>query len=563
MEKESYGIEDIQSLDFREGVRTRVQMYLGSDDLDGTYQAFKEIINNSTDEALAGFGKKIEITVKEEENTISVRDYGRGVPFGFRGDGENVLVAVFTKSHTGGKFDESVYKNASGLNGVGGSCVCLSSEKFDVYSIRSNVCAHAGFEKGINTVYEEFDAEGRKDGTHIIFKPDTEVFKNGEIGYSYEKICADIKDISYLYSGIEFVVSKADSKDHVLDKKIYCAKNGILDFIKEHNKKPLHNTIIHQTMTDGTDTVEIAFQWGDSKEKGYVFVNGLRVPEGGTPITGAKQALTRTFNSLAKCDFDGDMIREGLFYVINCSVAQPSFANQTKSKINNASLRGLTSTAFSDGLKEMKKRHAEEFDTIADMLKRVEKAEAAAERARQSVLESEREIEDVKRTKAELMDKLSDCKYHDDKSSIYICEGDSAKGAFVRTRDSKYVAVMPIRGKIINALKHPVDEVLDNEEVKAIIRILGCGIFQKCNPDKLRYGKVYFAADADPDGFAIVCLLLTLFHELMPQLIETGKVCWIQMPLYEVVYKDKTLFAYNDEELAKLPKGGQINRNKG
>ena len=344
----NYGIEDIKSLDFREGVRTRIQMYLGTDDNEGTYQALKEIINNSTDEAIAGYGNKIEITISEKENSATIRDYGRGVPFGTREDGENVLVSIYSRSHTGGKFEEGAYKNSSGLNGIGAKCVCLSSLRFEVRSYRDGHSARALFKQGLLESYTEAPA-AESNGTWVYFQPDPEVFKNGEIGFSYDRICQDIRDISYLYTGVSFVVTNADTKKSVT----YCAKNGIVDFVKDNIKKPLHSHIITANTTDGTDKLEIAFQWGSPREEGYVFVNGLRCPEGGTPITGAKTAITRTFNSLAKEDFDGDSIRENLFYVINCSVSQPSFANQTKTKINNPSLRTLASNAFSDARKLM------------------------------------------------------------------------------------------------------------------------------------------------------------------------------------------------------------------
>ena len=200
-----YGINEIQSLSFKDGVRSRIQMYLGSDDLEGTYQALKEIINNSTDEAIAGYGDKIEISVDEKENSIRVRDYGRGVPFGIREDGENVLVSIYSKSHTGGKFEEGVYKNASGLNGIGAKCVCLSSKWFEVYTYRNGEGAHAAFYKGELQEYDTLISDV-PDGTIVEFSPDPEVFKTGEIGYSYEKICNDIKNISYLYSGITLVI---------------------------------------------------------------------------------------------------------------------------------------------------------------------------------------------------------------------------------------------------------------------------------------------------------------------------------------------------------------------
>ena len=323
MPTQKYDIDSIQSLDFREGVRTRIQMYLGSDDNEGTYQALKEIINNSTDEALAGYGGQIDITLDTSDNSISVRDYGRGVPFGIREDGENVLVSIYTKSHTGGKFSHDVYKNASGLNGIGGSCVCLSSEVFHVISYRDGTKADAIFDKG-NLIFYKESKTTEKNGTWISFSPDPEVFSNGPIGYDYVRICKDIEDISYLYPGITFTVSDK-TQTHS-----YCAKNGIVDFITNNVKKPLHKHILTASASDGTDSIEIALQWGVRSETAYVFVNGLRCPEGGTPVTGAKTAITKTFNTLADASFEGEYIRKNLFYVINCKVENPSFANQTK-----------------------------------------------------------------------------------------------------------------------------------------------------------------------------------------------------------------------------------------
>lgn len=420
MNNSTYGINDIKSLEFREGVRLRIQMYLGSDDLDGTYQALKEIINNSTDEALAGYGNKIEICISEKNNSVSVRDYGRGVPFGVRENGENVLVSIYTKSHTGGKFEEGAYKNASGLNGIGATCVCLSSKFFKVRSYRDGKVANADFVQGELREYFE-GSTSEPNGTLVYFVPDPEVFKNGDLGFSFDRISSDIKDISYLYSGLTFEVKNKDTGE----KKIYCAKNGIIDFVKDNLKNPLHSHIIHDVIECDGDKLEIAYQWGVKKEEGYVFVNGLRCPEGGSPITGAKGAITRTFNSLSKQNFNGDSIRENLFYVINCSVAEPSFANQTKSKINNANLRTMASNCFSNSLKQMKARYNSEFESIVEMLKKVAKAEAAAERARKQVLETTKEIEKKKRVV--LADKLKDCQIHgpDSGAVLAITEGET------------------------------------------------------------------------------------------------------------------------------------------
>lgn len=546
----AYDINSIESLSFREGVRKRIQMYLGSDDIEGTYQALKEIINNSTDEALAGYGKKIEIEVDELLNAVSVRDYGRGVPFGIREDGENVLVSIYTKSHTGGKFSNESYKNASGLNGIGGSCVCLSSAQFSVTSYRDKKQASAYFTQGELIDYEEGNTL-LPNGTLIVFTPDPEVFCNGEIGFSYDRICNDIKNISYLYSGITFEVrGKLVNGDIV--KVSYCAKNGINDFVKDNIPKALHSTIMTAHAETETDSVEIAFQWGTGKEKSYVFVNGLLCPEGGTPITGAKGAITKTVNNLANASFDGDKIREGLFYVINCKVANPSFANQTKSKINNPSLRTLTSNAFTTALKEMAANYSNEFGTVVALLRKIEKADEAAERARNAILNQEKKEAASKKRKVQMPDKFKDCEKHGEDSILIICEGNSALAGLMPARDVNTEALYAVRGKVKNLLKHPLEECLENQEISDIICALGCGIQEKYNPKKLNYGKVAIAVDADVDGKNIMCLIATMFSVLMPQFIAEGRLCWLQAPLYRLTNGNKRVFAYNDKELAEL-----------
>jgi len=489
----SYGIDDIKSLSFKEGVRTRIQMYLGSADNEGAYQALKEIINNATDEALVGYGTQIDICVDEEKNSVEVQDYGRGVPFGIREDGENVLVSIYSKSHTGGKFKEGAYKNVSGLNGIGAKCVCLSSLDFMVESCRDGRCARATFAKGELTSYKEFNTD-HKNGTLIHFTPDPEVFKDEKIQYSYERICNDIKNISYLYTGITFNIYNLNTGK----KSTYCAKNGIADFVKENVKNPLHSHIMTGTAEDETDKVEIAFQWGDCKESEYVFTNGLRCPEGGSPVTGARAAITRTFNSLSGQKFDGDSIRSGLFYVINCSVAQPSFANQTKSKINNANLRTLASNAFSEALKQMKLKYRDEFDTIVEMLKKIAKAEAAAEKARQQVLNAAKEVEKNQKKKVFASDKLKDAEFLGENSTLLIVEGDSAMGGMAQARDYTKYGLLAIRGKIINCLSNPEEKIFENEEIKLLLSAMNI-VPGKYNASKLRYGKIAICTDADSD----------------------------------------------------------------
>jgi len=556
----SYGINEIQSLSFKEGVRSRIQMYLGSDDLEGTYQAFKEIINNSTDEAIAGFGNKIEINVDEKENAIRVRDYGRGVPFGIRENGENVLVSIYSKSHTGGKFEEGAYKNASGLNGIGAKCVCLSALWFDVFSARDGKGAHASFKKGELESYEEYDTTFQN-GTIVEFCPDPEVFKTGEIGYSYKKICEDIRNISYLYSGITFVITNENTKE----VQTYCAKNGVIDFVKDNNSKPLHKHIVYDSVTDSNgDKLEIAFQWGSEKEQSYVFVNGLLCPEGGSPITGAKTSITRTFNSLSKQNFDGDAIRGGLFYVINCSVAQPSFANQTKSKINNTNLRTMTSNCFSNALKQMKVKYTEEFESIVELLKKIAKAEAAAERARKQVLDATKDIEKNQKKKVFASDKLKDAEFLGQNATLLIVEGDSAAGGIAKARDYKNYGILAIRGKILNCLAHPEEKIFQNEEIKLLLSAMNI-VPGKYNSSRLRYGRIGICTDADADGYHIGLLIMAALRYLAPEFLNEKRLCWLRSPLYIVKNGKNESYYCTDEEFNKV-RGklkGEVTRAKG
>lgn len=552
-----YGIDDIKSLDFREGVRTRIQMYLGSADNEGAYQAFKEILNNSTDEITMGYGNEIEIELQEADNSISVRDYGRGVPFGIRENGENVLVSIYTKSHTGGKFDDEAYKNVSGLNGIGGSCVCLSSKYFIVQSFRGGRGAEASFKDGNLEKYEEFQTSER-DGTYVMFAPDPVVFHDEEIKYNFEELCNRIRDISYLYSGVKFSVKCGTST------KVYCARNGIKDLIKDNISKPLHQHIMSYDVTDGTDKVEIAFQWGDGKETSMVFVNGLRCPEGGSPITGAKSAITRTFNSLCKQNFDGDSIRDGLFYVINCSVTQPSFANQTKSKINNANLRTLASNAFSAALKEMQIKYKDEFNSIVELMKKVARAEAAAEKARQQVLNAAKEVEKNQKRKVFASDKLKDAEFLGPESTLLIVEGNSAMGGMAQARDYTKYGLLAIRGKIINCLSNSEEKIFENEEIKLLLSALNITP-GKYNASKLRYGRLAICTDADSDGSHIGLLIMAALAYLAPDFIREGRLCWLRSPLYIVEDRGKESYYFTDEEFNKVRKTikGTVTRAKG
>lgn len=487
-----YNIDNIQHLETREAIRQKVPMYLGSDDTDGTYQALKEIINNSTDEALAGYGNIIEIAFNSKNNMISVRDFGRGVPFGIK-DGRNILVAIYTESHTGGKFDKGAYKNSSGLNGIGGTAVCMSSEYFEVTSSRDGKFATAIFEKGILKKYKE-EKWSKKDtptGTYVVFKPDKEVFKNMEEGYSYERICSEIKNISYLNKGVHFKIidiQKGDIQE-------YYSEKGIADFIIDKVKNPLMPAPIIINKKDGIDELEIAFMWTTDPHQGYVFVNGLYCIEGGSPVTGAKTAITTTIKRLTKQDFDPDLIRKGLIYAINCKVANPSFANQTKSKINNPNLRTLASAAFKEGLEDFS--HTPDFEAIIEMMKRFQKAEKAADKARQDALNRQKKMTELRKQKVAYIDKLTDAENLGQDSILCIVEGDSAGNAVAEGRDSKSYGIMRIRGKMKNGLKEDDDkEYYENKEIELLLYALGIDP-DRYDPKKLRYGKIAICVDAD------------------------------------------------------------------
>ena len=557
----NYTAEDIKSLSFKEGVRTRIQMYLGSADNEGTYQAFKEIINNATDEAICGYGDKIDIKISEKENSIEIRDYGRGVPFLVKKDGTNVLVDVYTKAHTGGKFDDKVYKNVGGLNGVGGSCVCLSSRWFIVSSTREGVQAIASFKQGELQEYKEIKTK-EPNGTCVKFSPDPLVFKDEPIQYSYDKICEDIKNISYLYSGLSFNLFNVDTNTSVS----FCAKNGIVDFVKDHLKTPLHPHVITDCIEDGEDKIEIAFQWGTRHEQSYVFVNGLLCSEGGSPVTGAKGAITRTFNAVSGESFDGEAIRHNLFYVINCSVAKPSFANQTKTKINNTNLRTMASNCFSAAIKSMVSNYRDEFYSIVDLLKKIAKAEAAAERARRQVLDATKDIEKNQKRKVFSSDKLKDAEYLGQNSILLICEGDSAMGGMTQARDYTKYGILAIRGKIINCLSNNEEDIFQNEEIKLLLSAMNITP-GKYDPKKLRYGQIGICTDADSDGYHIGLLIMAALAKLAPDFIKEGRLCWLRSPLFIATSGKKKSYYYNDDEFNKAKAAGlvkgEVHRCKG
>lgn len=561
----SYNADSIKIKDFATACRDTPSMYLGDDRQNGIFNAFLEILNNACDEAIMKRGNII--TVDMEDDCLQIEDRGRGVPHGENTDCKEVLIELFTKSHSSGKFDTNNYKKVRGLHGVGSSAVCVCSKTFEVWTKRDGYTWYLKFNDGIpETEIAQQGAPTNETGTIIKFSPNKKVFhlNEDEKCFDYNRIKEELELTSYFIPNVTFELKYNGRTERFL------SRNGLKDFAKSRIKNPLHKNFIYGYKEfDDEVEVEVFAQWTAGKEESYVFSNGALNAEGGTPITGAKTAFTRTINSLSKGEFDADMIRKGLVYIINIHHPHPIYQNQIKNKIQNPELRGYTQTVFSEAIKDFVYKNKNEFEKIVEVLTKEKKAEAAAERARRQVLETTKEISNDKKKRIILADKLKDCKIHGENSGsvLAICEGDSALGALVQARPINNVALMPIRGKIISALKHDQEKILQNEEVKSIFSALGCGFFNNYSSSKLRYQYVAIAADQDPDGKNIGCLLITLFYYMCPQFIKEGRLLWMQMPLFVLKYKDKILYAFSDNEKNQLIKKygspKELSRKKG
>ena len=562
----SYGINDIETLSFRDGVRQRIAMYLGSADMQGVYNAIQEIISNSIDEFYMGHGNEIDIELCQVDNeqVITITDQGRGIPFGIKEDGTNVLVDIFSKPHTGGKFNDKVYNSVAGLNGIGAKATCLSSSRFYVSSYRDGKQAEATWKKGELSNYCEDTLSNNKHGTTVSFVLDPEVYNLEPIKINFELLCDKCKNLSYLTKGLTFnlINSIGGEKYTVLKEVSYCAKNGILDLVADNIQTPIHSTPLYFELEDENEKVEVALQWTKEKEKSFVFTNGLHNSEGGTPLTGMKTAITTFMKKQFRGEFDGDMARTGLVFAVACKTPNPSFANQTKTKINNPSLRGLAQRATGAALSAFQEQYPDEFKAIIDFLSKERKAEQAAERAREAVLTHTKEINAAAKKKVLMADKLKDAEFLGEDATLLIVEGDSAAGAIIQGRDVDHYGLLPIRGKCINALSNPMEDVLANEEVKAILMAMGITANGTFNPKKLRYGKLGICVDADDDGAHIALLVTALIYALCPEFVLDGRLCWLKAPLYKVVSGGKVNYYFNDSELPKDVKG-EITRYKG
>jgi DNA gyrase subunit B len=560
----NYTINDIESLSFRDGVRQRIAMYLGSADMQGVYNAIQEIISNSIDEYYMGYGNKIEIGLgvdaKSGKQMITVTDHGRGIPFGIKQDGSNVLVDIFSRPHTGGKFNDKVYNSVAGLNGIGAKATCLSSERFSVSVVREGKHAIALWEKGNLIDYHEEDWTNKTEsGTSIQFIPDATVYNLEPINISFDELCGRCKNLSYLTKGLTFALTGPNNK-----KITYCAKNGLLDLIKDQADNAIHTNPVYFQMKEENIEVEVAMMWTKGKEKSFTFTNGLYQSEGGTSLTGVKTAITNFIKKQFKGEFDGDMARTGLVYAVACKIPNPSFANQTKTKINNPELRGISQRATTSALEQFSTRKINEFQTIIDFLTKERKAEAAAERARRTVLEAGKEVEKNQKKKMFASDKLKDAEFLGENATLLIAEGDSALGGLALGRDHTKYGIMAIRGKIINALSNPDDKVYANEEIKLLLSAMNI-VPGKYDAKKLRYGRLAICSDADSDGYHIGLLIMAAMAHIAPEFIKEGRLCWLHAPLYIVNDGKKETYLFTDEEMnaAKGKIKGEVQRNKG
>jgi len=556
----NYTAQDIETLSFRDAIRERVAMYMGSADNQGVLQCVREIITNSIDEATMGYGDLIVVEL-DKDNKVTVADYARGVPFGEREDGTEAMEAIYTMAHTGGKFNEKIYQNVAGMNGIGSKGVALSSSYFKAISYRDGKKATLILKDGIKQSFEIIDDAAHKPGTVVSFIPSPEVYNLEPIKIDFEELKEMCKNWAYLTKGVKFRLI-----NHLTKEKIeYFSKNGILDFLKDSIKKPIHKTPLYISIKEDEIECEVAMQWAaDRKEHWYVFTNGLANAEGGTSLTGVKTALTNFFKKKFKGEFSPEVARSGLFYVVNCKVPNPSFANQTKTKVNNPELRGLAQRATGQMLEEFSRRYVNEFDSVLELLTKELKAERAAEKARKQVLEASKEIEKNQKKKVFASDKLKDAEFLGQNSTLLIVEGNSAMGGMAQARDYTKYGILAIRGKIINCLSNPEEKIYNNEEIKLLLSAMNI-IPGKYNPSKLRYGRIAICTDADSDGAHIGLLIMAALQYLAPEFIREGRLCWLRSPLYIVENKGKETYYFTDDEFNKVRNKikGEVTRAKG
>jgi DNA gyrase subunit B len=546
-----YGADSIQVLKGLEAVRKRPAMYIGSVSENGLHHLVYEVVDNSIDEALAGYCDTISVTI-HENNAITVVDNGRGIPVDIHKTEKIPGVELaLTVLHAGGKFDKDTYKVSGGLHGVGVSVVNALSEKLDVYVDRDGKRHHMGFIRGQTVKQLEVVGKAKGTGTTVTFKADPEIFTTLE--YHYQTLADRLRQLSFLNRGVTITL-KDERKTPAQEEKCF-AKGGLIEFVQwlNRNKKSLHPKPVAFTTTKDEVEVDVALQYEEGyNENTFTFVNNINTHEGGTHLTGFKSALTRTINEIAKKgnylkkeDFSltGEDIREGLTCVLHVKVKEPQFEGQTKTKLGNSEVEGIVKQVINEHLGSF----LEEHPSVARAV--IEKAVSAA-RAR----EAARKARDLVRKKSGLENgvlpgKLADCSLDDPAlCEIYLVEGDSAGGSAKMGRNRSFQAILPLRGKILNVERARIDKILSNEEIRAMVTAIGTGVKEDFKLEDSRYHKIILMTDADVDGAHIRTLLLTFFFRQMPELIEAGYIYIAQPPLYRVAKGKEEYYAYTELE---------------
>ena len=552
-----YGADQIQILEGLQAVRKRPGMYIGSTSIRGLHHLVYEIVDNSVDEALAGYCKNIEVSINPD-NSITVTDDGRGIPVGInKKAGIPAVEVVFTILHAGGKFGGGGYKVSGGLHGVGASVVNALSEWLEVTICSEGKVYRQRYERG-NTIYKlkvVGECEPEKTGTSVTFLPDKEIFE--ETVFDFNTLKTRLREMAFLTKGLRIVLR--DLREEKVNEKEFHYEGGIKEFVQylNHSKTAIYEDIIYCEGTKDDVYVEVAFQHNDSfTENVYSFVNNINTPEGGTHLTGFRNAITETFNNYARKNkllkdtednLSGEDIREGLTAIISIKIGEPQFEGQTKQKLGNSEARGAVKNIVSEKLEI----YLEQNPAVAKMI--LEKS-ILAQRAR----EAARKARDLTRRKSALdgmalPGKLADCSdKNPENCEIYIEEGDSAGGSAKTARDRATQAILPLRGKILNVEKARLDRIYGNAEIKAMITAFGTGIHEDFDISKLRYHKIIIMTDADVDGAHIATLLLTFLYRFMPELIKQGYVYLAQPPLYKLEKNKKVWYAYSDEELNNI-----------
>jgi len=551
---QEYTAKSINVLKGLEAVRKRPAMYIGDVGSRGFHHLINEVVDNSIDEALAGFCDKIIVTIHKDES-VSIEDNGRGIPVDIHPEEKkSALEVVMTVLHAGGKFQKSAYKVSGGLHGVGVSVVNALSEWLKVEVKRDGSLWVQEYNRGVPLypVKEVSKLKKIETGTKVTFLPDKTIFKNQK--FNFEIICERMRELAYLNKNITIVVT--DERSNESEKFHY--KGGIVEFVKylDETRNPLHKTIYIEGEKENI-YVEVAFQYNESyNENLFSYVNNINTHEGGTHLIGFKSALTRTLNNYAyknglikegKLTLTGEDFREGLTGIISTKVIEPQFEGQTKTKLGNSEVKSIVESIVGEKLSEF----LEENPSVAKKI--IEKCVKAAE-----AREAARKAKELVRRKNsldsfQLPGKLADCSIIDPElCEIFIVEGDSAGGSAKQGRDRRFQAILPLKGKILNVEKSKLHKILENNEVKAIVSAIGGGIGEDFDPSKSRYGKVIIMTDADVDGSHIRTLLLTFFYRYMRALITDGRVYIAQPPLYRIRKGKEEFYAYDDEERDKI-----------